>query len=211
MQTDIGSDGKSLHANTSNDVANDNSLPIVNIPSRLRNRFIILFAIIILFFIIAALTASLPSTKPYGQIGAENLKALNGADMAWMLMASALVLLMTPGLAFFYGKPKLAQVSQICITLSSCKNVSIRSNIYVFSFSLVFGKDANGSGIMGYPMSHFMYADVGASPDPSLAPTIPLSIFSMFQLMFAMITPILISGALAERVNFASWLVFLCI
>ena len=64
---------------------------------------------------------------------------------------------------------------------------------------------------MGNPATYFMYKDVGANPEPTLASTIPLSIFSMFQMMFAIITPTLISGSLAERVHFSSWLIFICI
>jgi Amt family ammonium transporter len=78
-------------------------------------------------------------------------------------------------------------------------------------FSLAFGEDANGSGVMGYPKTFFMYNDVGANPNAALSPTIPLSIFSMFQLMFAIITTALISGSLAERVNFNAWMLFVII
>jgi ammonium transporter, Amt family len=80
----------------------------------------------------------------------------------------------------------------------------------IVGFSLAFGKDANGSGILGYPKTFYMYNDVGANPDPMLCGTIPLTAFSMFQLMFAIITAALISGSLAERVNFNSWMLFVC-
>jgi Amt family ammonium transporter len=84
--------------------------------------------------------------------------------------------------------------------------------LWVFiGYSLAFGDDANGSGILGNPKSYFFYKDVGALPHPLLGPTVPNSVFSMFQLMFAMITPILISGALAERINFNAWMIFISI
>ena len=60
-------------------------------------------------------------------------------------------------------------------------------------------------GIMGYPKTYYLYANVGALPDESLAAGIPLTVFSMFQLMFAIITPALIVGSLAERVDFHAW------
>ena len=80
----------------------------------------------------------------------------------------------------------------------------------IVGFSLSFGKDANGSGILGYPKTYYMYNDVGANPDARLCGTIPLTAFSMFQLMFAIITAALISGSLAERVNFNGWMLFVC-
>ena len=81
----------------------------------------------------------------------------------------------------------------------------------IVGFSLAFGQDANGSGILGYPKTYYMYNNVGANPDPDLSPTIPLTVFSMFQLMFAIITAALISGSLAERVNFNGWMLFVCV
>ena len=89
--------------------------------------------------------------------------------------------------------------------------MGIVSILWVFvGFSLAFGQDANGSGVMGYPKTFFMYNNVGAHTNAALSPTIPLSIFSMFQLMFAIITPALISGSVAERINFNSWMLFVC-
>ena len=81
----------------------------------------------------------------------------------------------------------------------------------IVGFSLAFGDDADGRGIIGNPTTFFMYNNVGALPHPFLGPTIPNTVFSMFQLMFAMITPILISGALAERINFNAWMIFISI
>jgi len=81
----------------------------------------------------------------------------------------------------------------------------------LLGFSLAFGKDANDCGIIGYPSTFALYNNVGSTPDAELAPTIPLTVFSMFQLMFAIITPTLISGSLAERINFDSWIIFICI
>jgi Amt family ammonium transporter len=116
---------------------------------------------------------------------------------------------MTPGLAFFYGgmvnhKNVISTMYQSYISLGIITLVWI-----LIGYSLAFGDDVGG--IIGNPSSYYMYSNVGALPHPELAPTIPNSVFSMFQLMFAMITPILISGSLAERVNFKSWMVFIAI
>eukprot|EP01041_Mallomonas_annulata_P008860 gene8860-18356_t len=166
--------------------------------------------IMFVYFFLAALTASLPETSPYTNSDPTS-PGVDSGDTSWVLVASALVLLMTPGLAFFYGG-MVNHKNVISTMYQSFVSMGLISILWVIiGFSLAFGKDANRSGIIGYPATFYMYSNVGANPDPALASTIPLTIFSMFQLMFAMITPILISGALAERVNFASWLVFLCI
>jgi Amt family ammonium transporter len=131
---------------------------------------------------------------------------LSNGDMAWMLTASALVLLMTPGLSFFYGgfvqKKNLVSTmfqSFVCLGLISILWV-------VVGFSLAFG-DSLG-GFIGDPRTFFMFKNVGRLPDPKFAPTIPLALFALFQLKFAIITPALITGAFAERINFKSYLLY---
>eukprot|EP00607_Mallomonas_marina_P009516 CAMPEP_0182419648 /NCGR_PEP_ID=MMETSP1167-20130531/4057_1 /TAXON_ID=2988 /ORGANISM="Mallomonas Sp, Strain CCMP3275" /LENGTH=499 /DNA_ID=CAMNT_0024594679 /DNA_START=52 /DNA_END=1551 /DNA_ORIENTATION=- len=164
-------------------------------------------AIIVSFCVLAALTASLPSTKPYTESEA-GLAEINAGDTAWILSASALVLIMTPGLAFFYGG-MVGKKNVISTIFQSFATMGLVSVLWVLiGFSLAFGDDANGSGILGDPKTFGMFKDVGADPDPNLAGTIPLVIFAMFQLMFALITPVLVAGAVAERVNFSSWLLF---
>src|ERR1043166_8297367 len=134
------------------------------------------------------------------------LKADPG-DTAWILASSALVMLMTlPGLALFYGgltrhKNILSTLlhSFICLCLGSMAWV-------VFGYSLSFGPDVGG--VIGN-LDWFMLKDVGVTPHPTYGPTIPHELFMVFQLMFAAITPALITGAIAERIRFSSMLWFL--
>lgn len=133
--------------------------------------------------------------------------AINGADTAWMLMASALVLLMTPGLAFFYGgmvryKNLVSTLLQSFITLGIISVVWV-----VVGFSLAFG-DSIG-GFIGNPATFFMFKNVGSAPNPDFAATIPFALFAVFQLKFAIITPALITGGLAERIRFSSLMLFI--
>ena len=128
-------------------------------------------------------------------------------DTAWILASSALVMLMTlPGLALFYGgltrqKNILSTVlhSFICLCLGSVAWV-------IFGYSLSFGPDVGG--FIGN-LDWFMLNGVGADPHPTYGPTIPHMLFMVFQLMFAAITPALITGAIAERIRFSSMLWFL--
>lgn len=129
------------------------------------------------------------------------------ADMAWMLTATGLVLLMTPGLAFFYGG-MVASKSLISTMLQSFIAMGVISIIWVvFGFSLAFGESIGG--LIGNPMTYFMFQNVGAKTDANLSPTIPLLLFAMFQLKFAIITPALITGSFAERVRFSAYLLFM--
>ncbi|MFA6979763.1 MAG: ammonium transporter [Ignavibacteriaceae bacterium] len=131
----------------------------------------------------------------------------NPADIAWMLTATALVLLMTPGLSFFYGG-MVSSKNIISTMLQSVIAMSVISVVWVVvGFSLSFG-DSIG-GIIGNPLTYFMFRGVGESTHPGLSPTIPLLLFAMFQLKFAIITPALITGSFAERVHFSSYLLFM--
>ena len=140
---------------------------------------------------------------------ANTSSTLNAADTAWMLAATAFVLIMTPGLAFFYGgmvnkKNVLSTMLQsfICMVLMTIIWV-------VFGFSLAFGDSIKG--IIGNPLSFFMMNGLVEQAPWSLAPTIPLVLFAFFQLKFAIITPALITGAFAERIRFKSYLAFICL
>lgn len=131
----------------------------------------------------------------------------NPADIAWMLTASALVLLMTPGLSYFYGG-MVSSKNVISTMLQSFIAMGIISILWVvFGFSLAFG-DSIG-GIIGNPFTYFMFNGVGGETHPGLSPTIPLMLFAMFQMKFAIITPALITGSFAERVRFSSYLLFI--
>ena len=130
-------------------------------------------------------------------------------DTAWMLTATALVLLMTPGLAFFYAG-MVSTKNVISTMLQSFIALGVISLVWiVVGFSLCFG-DSIG-GVIGDPRTYFMFRGVGRATQPDLAPTIPLVVFAMFQLKFAVITPALITGSFAERVRFSAYLVFMCL
>lgn len=136
-----------------------------------------------------------------------NQSAINWADTAWMLTATALVLLMTPGLAFFYGG-MVSKKNVISTMLQSFVCMAVITILWVLiGFSLAFG-DSLG-GIIGNPQTYFMMKGVISGAPWKLAPTIPLIVFAFFQLKFAIITPALITGAFAERIKFSSYLLFI--
>ncbi|HPV73032.1 MAG TPA: ammonium transporter [Smithellaceae bacterium] len=131
---------------------------------------------------------------------------MNSGDTAWVLTASALVLLMTiPGLAFFYGG--LVRRKNVLSILMQCFIIVcvISLQWVLFGYSLAFGPDFHG--IIG-TLEWAGLAGVGAAPNSNYAATIPHSAFMIFQAMFAIITPALIIGAYAERVKFPAFLLF---
>ncbi len=131
---------------------------------------------------------------------------ISPADTAWLLTASAMVLLMTPGLSFFYGG-MVRSKNIVSTMLQSYICMGIVSILwYFFGFSLAFG-DSLG-GIIGNPSTYFMFKNVTEAPNTALSPTIPFVLFSLFQLKFAIITPALITGSFAERVSFKSYVLF---
>ncbi|AXK89846.1 ammonium transporter [Nocardia farcinica] len=143
--------------------------------------------------------------------------APDAGDTAWMLASAALVLLMTPGLAFFYGGMVRSKnvLNMIMMSISAMGLITILWVLY--GFSVAFGEDK--ANLIGDPGQYFGLKGVFggsylASTDPAepaaipLNGTIPLSLFVAFQLMFAIITVALVSGAVADRLKFGSWLVF---
>lgn len=131
---------------------------------------------------------------------------INSGDNAWLLVSSALVLMMTaPGLALFYGglvRPK----NVLGTMMHSLILMGVVSILWVlFGYSMAFGQ---GNSYCGNPFAHFLLRGVGAAPDPAYAPTVPAQSFMLFQMMFAIITPALISGAVAERMKFSAYLLF---
>ena len=131
---------------------------------------------------------------------------MNSGDTAWVLMASALVLLMTiPGLAFFYGG--LVRRKNVLSILMQCFIIVcvISLQWMLFGYSLAFGPSIHG--IIGN-LDWIGLSGVGALPNPDYSKTIPHSVFMIFQAMFAIITPALIIGAYAERVKFSAFLIF---
>ena len=161
-----------------------------------------------LLVIVAILGIIIPSG-----LGNQDYTNLNAGDTAWMLTATALVLLMTPGLAFFYGG--MVQPRNIISTmLQSFIAMGIVSVLWVVvGFSIAFGDSigAKGFGLFGNPGTFFMFHGVGGGTNPDLAPTFPLAVFAMFQLKFAIITPALITGSFAGRVRFRAYMLFICL
>jgi len=133
----------------------------------------------------------------------------NSADVAWIIVASALVFLMTPGLAFFYGG-MVHRKNVISTMIKSVVAAGVVSVLWIcFGYSLCFGEDLGGAGFIGNPTTHLFFKGVNSGEPWSLAPTIPKSLFAVFQLMFAIITPGLVVGAVAERIRFTAYILFI--
>ncbi len=133
----------------------------------------------------------------------------NSGDIAWMLVSCAFVFLMTPALAFFYGG-MVGRKNVLSTMIKSTVAAGIVSVLWiVVQFSLCFGQDLGGLGFIGDPRTYFMFKGVMSGEPWSLAATIPLPLFSFFQLMFAIITPGLVVGAVAERIRFSSYTLFI--
>ncbi len=154
---------------------------------------------------VADLEAVANSTAPDGSKHKNNVSTSTG-DNAWLLVSTALVLMMTgPGLALFYGG--LVRTKNVLSTfMHSMFLMSLVSILWlVFGYSVAFGE---GSSFLGSFSQYFMLKDVGASPNTDYAGTIPHQTFMLFQMMFAVITPALISGAYAERIKFSAMVLF---
>ena len=155
----------------------------------------------IILLIIAIFALFIP-LKPNFDLG-----DYNAADVAWILVATALVFLMTPGLAFFYG----GMVHRKNVLSTMIKSVVAAGVITVLwvvvGFSLAFGESVNG--LIGNPSTFAFFQNVNSGAPWSLAPTIPITLFALFQLMFAIITPGLVVGAVAERIRFTSYILFI--
>ena len=133
---------------------------------------------------------------------------MNSGDTAWILVCSALVLLMTPGLAFFYGG--LVRRKNVNATIMySFMSIGIVGVVWVlWGYSLAFAPDLGGLGLIG-DLSWFGLAGVSATEAGPYADNIPHQAFMIFQAMFAIITPALITGAFAERMKFSSYIIFI--
>jgi Amt family ammonium transporter len=165
------------------------------------------FIVLILITFIAFML----SMTPPGSIVTDGI--LDG-DVAWMLTSSALVLIMTPGLALFYGgmvNPK----NVISTMLQSFVCMGVMSVLWVVvGFSLAFGEPLISSewgSFLGDPRTFLMFSNVLESKPWVAAPTIPLVLFAFFQLKFAVITPALITGSFSERIKFTSYVLFICL
>ena len=158
-----------------------------------------LFSCLVLLFLSVSL--------PLRAADAAAAPKIDSGDNAWMLASTALVLMMTaPGLILFYGG--LVRNKNVLSTMmhSLVLMGAISALWMVFGYSLAF---AEGNSFFGNPLTYFLLKGVGLAPNAAYAPTIPHQTFMLFQLMFAIITPALISGAVAERVKFSGYLVFM--
>lgn len=165
-------------------------------------RWIIIFLSFLIFsiaglFIKEDAAANLTSTE------------LSLVDTVWVLTASILVLLMTPGVSFFYGGMVKAK-NIISTMLQSYVAMGIVSVLWVVvGFSLAFGEDIGG--IIGNPFTYFMFNNTGWAVNAAIAPTIPLVLFALFQMKFAVLTPALITGSFAGRIHFSAYIYFITI
>ncbi|MBI4634275.1 MAG: ammonium transporter [Deltaproteobacteria bacterium] len=130
---------------------------------------------------------------------------VNTGDTAWILVCCSLVLLMTPALGLFYGGMVRRKNVLSTLTMSYTFMALIGVQWVLYGYSLAFGKDIQG--IIG-GLNFVGFNDVGAVPNGDYAKTIPHGLFAAFQMMFAVITPALITGAFVERVKFKSFLLF---
>jgi Amt family ammonium transporter len=142
-----------------------------------------------------------------GRIEERSKLTINTGDTAWLLMSTALVMLMLPGLALFYGG--LVRAKNVLSTIMhSFFGLAIVTVVWVIlGFSLAFAPSAGGVGIVG-GLDFVFFTDVGMDPNPAYAEGIPFVLFATFQMMFAAITPALISGAFAERKRFGAFVLF---
>ena len=167
--------------------------------------FLPLIAVLLLVAPLAAQPTE-PDAAKLAQLEQRIADAKGSADNAWMLTSSALVLMMTgPGLALFYGG--LVRKKNVLATMmQSFAMMAVITVLWALVlYSLCFG---SGTSFIGGLSNAFLHG-VGAQPDPDYAATIPLQTFMIYQLMFAIITPALISGAFAERMKFSAMLLFM--
>ncbi len=158
-------------------------------------------ALVILGIIsVIGVVVPVPEINPSGE-------GIVAADVAWMLTATGLVLLMTPGLAFFYGG-MVGSKNAVSTMLQSFVALGVISILWiVVGFSIAFGDSV--FGLFGNPFHFFMFRNVSLEAHDRIASNLPLSLFALFQLKFAIITPALITGSFAERVRFSSYLLFI--
>jgi Amt family ammonium transporter len=133
------------------------------------------------------------------------MDGINSGDTAWVLISTCLVLLMTPALAFFYGGMVRKKNVLSTLNFSFILMALISLQWVLFGFTLAFGPSAGG--IIGR-LTYLGLAGVGAAPNADYAATIPFLLFAAYQMMFAVITPALITGTFVERIRFKTFLIF---
>jgi Amt family ammonium transporter len=163
--------------------------------------------IILSIILISLLVVTFFSNLIFNQKSIAATTQFDTGDVSWMLVATALVLLMTPGLGFFYGG-MVGKKNVISTMLQSFMAMVIVSLLWVvIGFGLSFGPSIGG--VIGNPSPYLFFQNVGVNTSWSLAPTIPFLLFALFQAKFAIITPALVTGAFAERIRFWAYLLFM--
>lgn len=143
----------------------------------------------------------------YPTVHPEATEAFDSGNLAWMISAAGLVLLMTPGLSYFYGG-MVSSKNIISTMLQSFVALSVITVLwFVVGFSLSFGDSIEG--FIGNPLSFFLFDNVGTAAHPEIGSSIPFILFAAFQLKFAIIAPALITGGFAERVRFWGYMLFM--
>jgi Amt family ammonium transporter len=166
-------------------------------------RKIVLSILLISLLVVTLFSTSLLSTNPLPA----QATAFDTGDTAWMIVATALVLIMTPGLGFFYGG-MVGKKNVISTMLQSFMAMIIVTVLWVvIGFGLSFGPSIGG--IIGNPLPYLFFQGVNISTAWVTAPTVPFLLFALFQAKFAIITPALITGAFAERIRFWAYLLFM--
>ncbi len=178
------------------------------IGSVMRSRFGRIFLVFTMLSGCAAFaqSAAAPAADQLARLQAQVAQAQSAADNCWMLVSAALVLLMTgPGLALFYGG-LVRRKNVLSVMMQSFAMMCIITVVWAFvTYSLAFD---SGTAFIG-GLHHLFLHGVGLKPDPDYSSTIPLQTYMIYQLMFAIITPALITGAFAERMKFSAMAVFL--
>ena len=133
-----------------------------------------------------------------------NLDSINTGDVAFMVITTVLVFFMTPGLAFFYGG-LVERKNSLTMMMYTFIAIGIVTMLWTLGgFSIVFGRDIGG--VIGSPAEYFMLSNVNFTINPDYGSSIPFLMFFMYQLMFAIITAPLLTGAIAGRITISGWI-----
>lgn len=135
------------------------------------------------------------------------ISVFDSGDIAWMIVASALVLLMTPGLAFFYGG-LVGKKNVISTMFQSFLAMVVISVLWVVvGYGLAYGPSIEG--LIGNPIPNMFFQGINSNTSWILSPTVPIILFAIYQMMFAIITPALVTGSFAERIRLWPYIIFL--
>ena len=159
-----------------------------------------------LFFLVTIISACLVAVFFGEELILEDFQKENAADVAWIITATCLVFLMTPGLSFFYGG-MVSEKNILSTMLQSFMALGLISLIWIFvGFSLSFGDSFHG--LIGNPFQHFLFKNITLSHS-KLSLEVPLLLFALFQMKFAIIAPAITTGSFTERINFNAFLLFM--